>query len=204
MTLVRLQPQSDDAKLLCGVCCYFRGCAENQINFFKFAKSFLLKVKCTNWDTIYILFQSYLKIGEAQNALDYIRTKEIQEILAYDKLGLSRLEIEALKALEKFEEVGKIAENVLRTIDADSIDEWRLVVEYNSNAEAIIKELSDGIKRGPKIARIDLAKKEGKDIVPLLIEYANEKPNASFLFGDLRKYITDDIKPKLAEINDQA
>ena len=203
MALVKINGTPSN-KLLCAVLFFFRAKQENNPVYYKFAKSFLMQVKPTTFDAIYILFKSYIAIGENENALALVQSNETREHIGYDKLGLARLEIEAYEALGKLDEVGKCAEKVLREIDADSLEEWRLVVKHNPNAQQIINDLSNGKFRGPMIAQIELDLKEGKDISQRLLDYANNKPNGTYLFGDLRKYITEDIKGKVASINDKA
>lgn len=202
MQLTRLA-QVETSFLICATCCYFRALHEKP-QFYAFAAKFFEKAQPKQYDAIYMYVESMIKSNQAEKALAYVQSADVQKILSYDKMGLIRLEISCLQALGKTEEIGKLAEKFLRTINAESIDEWRLVVEHHPNALQVIQDLNKGKRRGPKLAEIDYQIKNGSDASDLIIDYANSRQNVGYLFGDLRKYVNDQNRQKLSAINDQA
>lgn len=201
MQLVRVSGNEANY-ILCATCCYLRGLHEKP-QFFAFAANFFKKAQLKQYDAIYMYIDSLIKTNKAQEALSYVQSENVQKLLSYDKMGLLRLEMDCHKALNQNEEVAKLAEKLLRTVNAESIDEWRLVVAHHPNPQQVIQDLSKGKRRGPKIAEIDLALKQQKDASELIVEYANSRPGVGYLFGDLRKYVNDGNRAKLTAINDQ-
>lgn len=203
MVLNRLQP-SIRSQLIVAAACYFRALQENNNAFYQFAIRFIDLSKTLTIDTISMKFDSLLKIGKAEDALAYIREQAIVDAIAYDQIALRRMEMEALKALGRNTELADCAYRFLKEINSDSLDEWRIIVEYHENAEAVIKELSDSRNRGPQLARIELAQKQGKDAMPLLISYCERYFGKGYLFSDIRPYLKADNRAKFEVVKDSA
>lgn len=93
--------------------------------------------------------------SKIEETLKYIKSKEVQDSLSHDPLHRSRLEIKIQTALGNFDAVGEKAAEILDTINADSIDEWKLAVKYYQDIENLIKKHNDGKLRGPQLAQIE-------------------------------------------------
>jgi len=204
MQLLRLA-NNEKSLLLCGACSYFRAKHEPKpAPFYSFTINFLDKASIWNYDTIYMKFASLINIGKLEDALTFVKSEIIFSSLSYDPLIQIRLEMDALKNLNRFEELGQLSARFLREINSDSIDEWRLAIDYYPSIETLISELDDGKKRGPKLAQIEFFAKRGADINQLLLDYIKKYNGYGFLFGDLQRYLYRFDKSNIHLINDQA
>ncbi|OHT08128.1 hypothetical protein TRFO_23496 [Tritrichomonas foetus] len=196
--------------IFAAVCSYFRAKFDKPM-YYKFAVKFIDSVTYRNPDLAEIKVNSLLNEdpNNRQNfetALSYLQTKEIADMFSYNPLQYLRMLIKIHKALGNNDKIGQLASQILREVNADSLDEWKLVVEHCQDAENIINELASKNEklRGPQLARIELALHQKKDALPFIIEYANKYSEKPYLLGDIKPYLTNDVLPKLADVKDSA
>ena len=195
---------------------YFKAKYENNPIFYKFAYNFIDKLDefkdIISQDLAHIKIQSLLA-ENSQNtdnfnkALQFVNSAAVKELFENDGLiKYLRLQIQIYEALGNDDEIGKLAERAIREINNDLLEEWKLIVKHHSNAQALISEFTEKgpiALRGPRIAQIELDIKEGKDILPSLLNYISTYKNKLSLFGDIKIYLTDEVVQKLKErIND--
>ena len=205
MDLLRAENNQENI-CIAAVCAYLKAKYEKAPIFYQFCIKFLDKIesgKHTN-GTAEIKAECLIEMGKPQDAIDFINSKEIVELFGEENLILRRLLIKAYTSLKKFDEVATCAEKFLDEFNADSIDEWRLVVQYSKDPKSIIEKHKDGVKRGPFLAEIELALKNNEDITKLLLDYAERYKAKNCVFGDIKKYITPEIAAKLSAIADPA
>ncbi|KAK8870608.1 hypothetical protein M9Y10_008494 [Tritrichomonas musculus] len=187
---------------------YFRGKYDKPL-FYKFANSFIDKITTRNSDIVEIKIECLINQdpnnkSNLEAALNYVKSQEAEKAFSHDELHRARIEMKIQTALGNFSAVGEKAAEILNTINADSIDEWKLAVQHYSDIDNLIKKHNDGKLRGPQLALIELALHRKEDPTPLIIEYATKYANKSYLLGDISPYLTPEVLPKLSSIDDPA
>lgn len=211
VSLVKDPKEKENAIIFAAGCSYLRAKVDKPL-FYKFASSFLdktsyLKIKIPELVEIKInclLNEDPNNKAKLEEALAYIKSEEVFKCLAHDELHRSRLEIQIQTALNNFTAVGEKAAEILNTINADSIDEWKLAVKYYADIENLIKKHNNGKLRGPQLALIELALHKKEDPVPFIIEYATKYAKKPHLLGDISPYLTPEVLPQLSSIEDPA
>ncbi|EAY09815.1 hypothetical protein TVAG_138090 [Trichomonas vaginalis G3] len=203
MSIVRLE--NTDANIGTAAFAYYiLGKQENNPVFFKFGLAFIEKVKNLSQGVIQLKINLLDANSKYQEIIDYVNQENVKELFKPNDLVLRRAEMEAYRKLNKLEEVANCAARFLAEYNDDSIDEWRLVVQYHADPKSLIEKYKNGIKRGPYLAEIDLALKNGEDIAPLLLQYSDRFLKKNCVFGDLKKYFTKEICSKIQNISDPA
>lgn len=185
-----------------GFCSYARAKHDKNSIFYKFAINLFDKFEATSPDTVELKFYSMMNLNNTSEAMDYLRSETSKKLFESDQLQYHRLEIKGMIALNKFEEAANIAENILETINNESLDEWRLVVKYHSNPESVIQKYLNDRSRGPDIALIELALKNHQDPFPFIKKYIDKYAGRPFVRGDLEKYFTQEILSQLKNVQD--
>lgn len=206
MQLIRNENSAENM-LLAGTCSYFRAKAENSVIFYKMAVMFFDRSKILCQDIIEIKVDCLLAQGLYNEAIAFLQNAECEEKMSHDPISRIRTEMKIYEVQNQFDKVGELAVKFLNTINADSIDEWKLAVKYYPQVEALIQEKIESTKgkfRGPQLAKIELYKEKGQDITPLILEYANKYSGKPFLFGDIRPFLSPEIFSGLKGITDPA
>ena len=204
MTLMKMEHKSV-AIIFAACCAWLRATGTANPLFHKFAIAFLDKAReIVTPELLEMRIDSMIALGQVNEALQLMETNEVKEKLSYDMLSLLRTQIKAYTKSEDWPRVGEVAAKILREVNDDSLDEWKLVVKYHPQASEIIEEIAKKNEklRGPQLARIELALKNGQDIVSLVHAYIEKYSGRGHLLGDIRPYLTPEVLAKLPDVTD--
>jgi len=203
LTLIKNQP-SDLSYGTAALLNYYMAKKENNPSFYKFVLPFISKIERKTESVIQLHARSLIALHKETEAIQMMHDPQTYEVFASNDIVLRRMIMDAYTSLGEFSKVGELAACFLREVNADSLDEWRLVVKYHQSPELVINELMNDILRGPRLAQIDLAKQKGENITPLLLAYSSKYSDKNCVFGDLKPYLEPSLFSSLSKISDNA
>ena len=204
MLLMKMEPKPVII-VLAACCAYMRAMNEKNAMFFKFTLAFLDKAKdIVTPELLQMRFNAMFELGQVKEALELLEKPDVREKLKYDMLGLLRNEMKVYEKLEDWEKVAATAEKILREVNEDSLDEWKVVVKHHAKAAELIDEISakNAKLRGPQLAKIELALKNGQDVSALVHAYIEKYSGRGHLLGDVKPYLTPEVLAKLPDVTD--
>jgi hypothetical protein len=98
--------------------------------------------------------ESLLKIGQAQQALEYLRSEVVAPEFEHPSLAFRRLELNVLRACDMKDELVARALDLLENVESDSIDEWRILAEFAPDLDSLLAKYDDGRRLSPFLIRI--------------------------------------------------
>lgn len=150
-------------------------------------------------DGMQLTVESLIELEQYDNAISILNENK-ETIFSANMITFYRLMIKCLekKKSENYEaQIADFALKVIEEINADSIDEWRLIVQYHLDPNQIIEKYIDK-HRGAFLAKIELELKQilnKNDIdthinqfYQFILDYSNKYANRSFTFEDLLPY----------------
>lgn len=182
---------------------YISGEKLQKNTFLQFSKEIFKRVNTHTDAYITYYCKVLLKLGHYDTALTLIRSEESVEAFKGFDLVKRRLELEILEKLERYDELCDCAISLLSEVCDESLDEWNIIVKYHKDPMSIINQFTKPGKRGPHLAEINLLLKNNQPIVDKLKEYSKIFDNKQCVFGDIKKYITDENKASLLDISDK-
>ena len=190
---------------IAAVCASLLAKDQGQAMFHKFCLGFLDKLEQHSRWTAELKAETMIETGNAQGALDFLLRDDIKSLFVGNDLNLRRLIIRIYDKLGNNDELIKCAIQFLEEYNADSLDEWKIIVQHSPNANEIINKYKDGKRRGPLLAEIDYAIQKGEDPSSLLLQYSDLYKEKNNVFGDIKKYLSiPEVKEKLTGISDIA
>lgn len=160
-----------------------------------------------------LIVESQIALEQFDEALSTLESK-LDTVFSKDMITYFRLKMHALykKFVKTKDEsisqiIAETAIKFIETISIDSIDEWRLIVEFHPNPNEIIAKYINK-SRGAFLAKIEYSLKQIQlsngnpekvnDFIQFVLEYSNKYSNRPFVLDDLLPYLKFEYSPTIS------
>jgi hypothetical protein len=173
--------------------------------FYEFVPRFVDQANTQNYVSVVELkVHALLKLGRADDAVAYLRSPALSDLFSVLGIAMRRLELEALLAAGRTDEVGVRAADFLANVESDSLEEWRLAVQFAPDINELFERYDDGRHRSVWLMRIERAIAAGEDALPHIAGLVLQHAGKPWLFSDIKRYLSDPVCAGLADSRDAA